>query len=301
MVKRRTFYRIIKALNFLKLFQYAIMKWLADKAFKMSAAICFYTIISLGPLLLISVVIAGMFFGQDAVTGRIVNELSEVVGSDIAFLVQDAIVRSNTEGSGLFTTIVNIVVFLWAATSLFAEVHDSLNIIYKVKSKRGKVLLSLIVERVLSFLMILFMGVFLIVSIMFGTIISFLTNIFGQYFAIHVSVIEGINLLVMYGLTFLLLSFIYKFLVDAKIYWKDVFLGSVVATTLFMFGRYLINLYIANTNYSSVFGAAGSLVMLLLWVYYSAQIVIYGAEFIYVYATRYGHGIEGNYISESQK
>ena len=290
---------VLKIIIFLKIFYYAAEKWLADKAFKMSAALCFYTIISLCPLLLISVVIAGMFYGEDAATGQMVNTLSEIIGPDIASFVQGAIIRSNTEGSDFYTTTINIVVFFWAATSLFAEMHDSLNIIYRVKSKQGKILLSLVVERVLSFLMVLVMGVVLLVSIIFGTIILFLSNIFGQYFAIHVSVIEGINLLVMYGLMFFSLSFIYKFLADAKIRWSDVFLGAVVATTLFVFGRYLINLYIANTNYSSVFGAAGSLVVLLLWVYYSAQIVIYGAEFIYVYATKYGYGIKSNYISEN--
>lgn len=273
-------------------------KWIDDRAFKMSAALSFYTIISLGPLLYIAIWVAGVFFGEDAAKGQMVSQIEEFIGHDVAVLFQTAINNLESGGSNLVTTLVSIGILLFASTALFAELHDSLNIIFKVRSKEGKVLLGLVLERLVSFVMVLIMGVFLVTTLIVGTLISFLTNIFGQYFAIHVSVIEGTNMIVMSSLTFLLFAVVYKFLSDAKIAWRDVFLGSAVTTGLFMIGRYLIILYIENTNYKSAFGAAGSLVILLLWVYYSAQIILFGAEFIYVYAKTFGRGVKAITIYE---
>ncbi len=264
----------------------------------MSAALSFYTIISLGPLLFIAIWVAGVFFGEDAATGQIVSQIQDFIGHDVALVIQTAIMNLNNGSSNLITTLVSIGILLFASTALFAELHDSLNIIFKVRSKQGKVLLGLVLERLVSFLMVVIMGVFLISTLIIGTLISFLTNIFGQYFAIHISFVAVINMLVISALTFLLFAVIYKFLSDAKIAWRDVFLGSAVTAGLFMIGRYLINLYIENTNYKSAFGAAGSLVILLLWVYYSAQIILFGAEFIYVYAKDYGKGVKAITIYE---
>ncbi|HEY9187846.1 MAG TPA: YihY/virulence factor BrkB family protein [Bacteroidota bacterium] len=284
--------------NIFKFLLQVLNKWMDDKAFKMSAALSFYTIISLGPLLYIAIWVAGVFFGKDAATGQIVTQIQDFIGHDVAVFIQKAIINLRSGGSNLLTTIISISILLFSSTALFAELHDSLNIIFRVKSKEGKVFLSLVLERLISFIMVLVTGVFLILSLIVGTIISFLSNILGQYFAIHVSFINLVNLIIMSSLTFLLFAVIYKYLSDARLSWKDVFLGSAITTGLFLVGRYLINLYIQNTNYKSAFGAAGSLVILLLWVYYSSQIILFGAEFIYVYAKHYGKGVKTINICE---
>jgi membrane protein len=288
----------MKVKNFFKFFSQVINKWMDDRAFKMSAALSFYTIISLGPLLFIAIWVAGVFFGKKAASGQIVSQIQDFIGHDVAVVIQTAMRNLDSGSSGLVTTLVSIGILLFASTALFAELHDSLNIIFKVRSKQGKVLLGLVLERLISFLMVVIMGLFLISTLILGTLITFLSNIFGQYFALHISVVNFTNMIVMSSLTFLLFAVIYKFLSDAKIAWRDVFFGSAVTTGLFMIGRYLINLYIENTNYKSAFGAAGSLVILLMWVYYSAQIILFGAEFIYVYAKNYGKGVKAITIYE---
>ena len=159
--------------NIFKFLLQVLNKWMDDKAFKMSAALSFYTIISLGPLLYIAIWVAGVFFGKDAATGQIVTQIQDFIGHDVAVFIQKAIINLRSGGSNLLTTIISISILLFSSTALFAELHDSLNIIFRVKSKEGKVFLSLVLERLISFIMVLVTGVFLILSLIVGTIISF--------------------------------------------------------------------------------------------------------------------------------
>ena len=269
-----------------------INEWSDDNAPKLGAALAYYTIFSLAPLFVIAIAVAGFIFGHDAATGRIVNEIQTLVGHEGAVLIQSAIKNSSNMQSGVIATIIGVVSIIVLSTAAFIELQDSLNIIWKVKPKPGRAIKGFIMNRLLSFAMIVGIGFLLLVSLVVSAGLSAVNDFFGEFFSIPVSVLQIINVAISLVVIFILFSSVYKVLPDVKITWKDVRIGALVTTILFVIGKYLIGLYLGTSTVASTFGAAGSFAIVLIWVYYSSQILFLGAEFTYVYATRFGSGIK---------
>ena len=267
-----------------------IDKWSDDKAPKLGAALSYYTAFSLAPLLVIAIAVAGFIFGAEAAQGRIVEELQSLVGKEGAILIQAAIIKSSDLEAGLIATVISIVTLFITSTAVMVELQDSLNIIWKVQSKPGRAIKEFIRARLISFTMVIAIGFLLLVSLIITTAIAALSDYVGTFFSIPVLVINILNIVVSLFVIFILFSLIYRLLPDVKLSWKDVRTGALVTTILFLIGRHLIGLYLGNSTISSTFGAAGSFAILLVWIYYSAQILFLGAEFTYFYANKWGSG-----------
>ncbi len=260
-----------------------------DNVPKLAAALSYLTIFSMAPLLVISVALAGLFFGRDAAQGRIVGEIAGLVGPEGARLVETAITNLYTDRAGPLATLVSIVTLFLTATAAFGDLHDSLNTMWGVKARStGSSILRLVRHRVLSFGLVLATGFLLLVSLVASAGITALNEYWGASLALPPGVLEGANLVISLLMVFVLFSLMYKVLPDVRLSWQEVRIGAMATTVLFVIGKWLIGLYLGKSATASMFGAAGSLAILLLWVYYSAQIFFLGAEFTYVYTKRFG-------------
>lgn len=255
-----------------------------DKVMKKSAALSYYTIFSLAPLLLIMMWTVSFFYGEDAIEGRVFSELSDNIGATAANQIQDIIQKiSLSEKSGI-AIIIGIGTLIIGSTTVFIEIQDSINTIWGVKAKPEKGWRKMLVDRVLSFSIIIGLGFLLIVSLIASTLIELLS---GYLLAIFPDSMAVLFNLVNFGLTFIIISIlfgvIFKFLPDAEIKWKHVRSGAIFTAALFILGKFLISLYMQFTAPESAYGAAGSIIIILLWVYYTAAILYFGAEFTKVY------------------
>ncbi|MGE5363365.1 MAG: YihY/virulence factor BrkB family protein [Bacteroidota bacterium] len=266
-------------------------QWSDDKAPKLGAALSYYTVFSLAPLLLISIAVAGFMFGRDAARGTIVRELETLIGREGAILIQNAIRNSSNTDTGIIAAVVSMVTLFIGATAAFIELQDSLNIIWKVKSKPGQAIKEFMRTRMISFALVVAIGFLLLVSLLISAAITALNQFMGDFFSIPFWALDIFNLVLSLAVIFVLFSMIFKVLPDVVLSWKDVRMGALVTTILFVVGKYLIGLYLGSSSIASTYGAAGSLAIILVWVYYSAQILFLGAEFTYVYSRRFGSGI----------
>jgi membrane protein len=253
----------------------------------MGAALAYYTAFSLAPLLLIAIAIASLVF-HEAARERITAEIATTVGDSVADSVRKIMASSQGTGSGVTATIIGIVVLLFGASGVFVELQDSLNTIWGVEAKPGGGVKSFIVQRFLSFGMVLGTGFLLLVSLIISTALSAIGTFLTAHLPGGVVLWQAVNLLVSFGIVTLLFALIFKVLPDVELGWKDVWVGAAITALLFTVGKYLLGLYIAHGSVASGYGAAGSLVIILFWVYYSAQILLYGAALTRVYADRYG-------------
>lgn len=265
----------------------------ADKGMKLSASLAYYMIFSLGPLLLLIMSLASIFFGQEAAEGKIFHELNGLLGSSAAKQVQEIIQNIRISGKTNFALVVSIVTLVVGATTVFVEVQDSLNMIWKLKAKPKKGWLAFLKNRLLSSSLIISIGFLLIVSLLINGAIQALMDVLSRYISSATEIILIVlNLVITFLVITVLFGIVFKFLPDAKIKWRHVRTGALFTAILFMIGRYVIGLYIEKTATASTYGAAGSIVVLLLWVYYSAVILYIGAEFTQVYTEAYGGRIE---------
>lgn len=275
----------------------AFSEFMNDKAMKMSASLAYYTIFSIAPLLLIVIWLVGFLYGehmvgQGGVQAEVFEEFAALFGTEVAAQIQQVIQQisiSNKSGIGIAIGIGTLIV---GSTTIFIEIQDSLNTIWKLKPKPKKGWLKMLLNRVISFSMVLGLGFLLIVSLLLNGIIVALSNQISQYFPdISIWVVEWINI----GLTFLVITTlfgtIFGVLPDARLRFRDIAGGAIFTALLFMLGRYLISLYMQYSAPASAYGAAGSIIVLLLWIYYSAAILYFGAEFTKIYARKYGRGI----------
>ncbi len=277
------------ALSVWTLIKRVAQSWLDDYAMSMGAALAYYTMFSLAPLLLIVVSVAGLFFGEDAARGQIVTELRSVMGDAGASGIQDLLASVRQPGQGLAATAIGIVLLLVGATTVFGELQDSLDRIWHVPERNHiNGWLLLLRTRVLSFGMILAIGFLLIVSLVASTALEAMGErwnlMLGGWYPLAVAsnaVIAFVSIAAMFAL-------IYKVMPQVRVLWRDVWIGALFTALLFTLGKALISLYIGRSGITTVFGAAGSLVVVLLWVYYSAQIFLIGAEFTWVYANTFG-------------
>lgn len=267
----------------------AFSSWVEDYGQSMGAALAYYTVFSLAPLLLIVISVAGLIFGADAARGEILGQLRELMGEEAAIAVQGLLQSVSEPAESAVATVVGLAVLLIGATTVFAELQDALDRIWRAptRSKSGG-LWGLLRARFLSFGLILGIGFLLIVSLVFSAALAALQSWWDPVFGGWALLANVVNQVVSFGLTTAAFAMIYKVMPRAHIQWPDVWVGAAVTALLFTVGKYLIGLYIGKSGVTSSFGAAGSLVVVLLWVYYSAQIFLIGAEFTWVYAHTFG-------------
>jgi membrane protein len=272
--------------------QDTVKGFMEDKGLKLSASLAYYTLFSMAPLLLLIISLAGVFFGKDAIEGTVFNELNGLVGNEAAAQIQKIIRNMELSGDTNLSLIIGAVTLIIGATTVFGEIQDSINMIWKVKAKPKKGWVKLIKDRLLSGSLIVGLGFLLIVSLVVNGALSVFNGMLKQWLP-DVSVIFFTILSLIVNLVVLSLIFgvIYKVLPDAKVKWRDVRAGAVFTTLLFLLGRYVIGLYITSSGTASTYGAAGSLIVILLWVYYSAAILFISAEFTRAYAAFKGEKI----------
>ncbi|MEJ8802529.1 YihY/virulence factor BrkB family protein [Pontibacter sp. H249] len=268
------------------------LEFLDNKSFQKGAALAYYTIFALPPMLIIIISAAGYFFGEQAVSGEIYFRIKELIGSEGAYSVQKMVENVNEFGDFNIAAIIGAAALFVAATGVFISLQDSLNEIWYVKPVPKRGYLKLILDRVLSFGMILAIAIILLLSLLANTILvaigDFLTARFSGWI---IYVIHAANFLSAFLLMSFLFACIYKFLPDAKIKWRDVGVGALVTSLLFVLFRGLIGFYLGNTDVGSVYGAAGSIVVILTWVFFTSQIIFFGAVFTFVYSRKYGFNI----------
>ncbi|WP_414565894.1 MULTISPECIES: YihY/virulence factor BrkB family protein [unclassified Anabaena] len=275
-----------------RLLKETFKEWSEDKVPRLAAALAYYTIFSIAPLLIIVIAVAGAVFGEDAARGEIVNQIQGLVGRDGAEFIETAIQNANQpETGGTVASIISIVILFVGATGLFSELQDSLNTIWEVKPKPGQGIMNIIRTRFLSFTMILGVGFLLLVSLVVSAGLSaVLTYVSGLLPGADI-IWQILNFVLSFAITTVLFGLIFKVLPDVKITWDDVLIGAIITSFLFAIGRFVLGQYLGNTTFGSAYGAAGSLVVILAWVNYAAQILFFGAEFTQVYARRHGNGM----------
>lgn len=263
-----------------------------DRITKMSSSLAYYTIFSMAPLLIIIISLSGLFLGKDAAEGKIYTQLSNFVGSNTASQLQTMIHNASLTGKSEFAAIIGVITLLVGATTVFAEIQDTINFIWGIKPKPKKGWLNFLKNRFLSFSVVIGLAFLLLVSLTLSTFIDGFSNILKVHFPqITVVVLYIINTIITLIITTLIFGAIFKVLPDAKIKWKDVLAGAFTTAFLFMLAKFGISFYISKSNVGSTYGAAGSLVILLLWVYFSAMILYFGAEFTKAFAVKFGSQI----------
>jgi membrane protein len=268
-------------------------EWTSDNCFQLAAALSYYTLFSLAPMMVIAISLAGYFFGREAVSGELYEQIRELIGADGAKAIQTMVENAYIEQRGLIPTIIGIGTLIFSATVTFATLQDSLNIIWKVKANPDSGIMRLVINRLLSFSMVLGIGFLLMVSLIIQSLISLLSKyiqrLLGEGSDILFQILE---LLVSSGIIIVLFAVIFKFLPDARIKWRNVWRAAFLTTVLFSIGKYLIGLYIGQSNFATTYGAAASLVIIIVWINYSSWIFFVGAEYAYVYMKRKGEEIE---------
>jgi len=275
--------------SIVRLFGQAVKAWVDDFAPSMGAAISYYTVFSLAPLLVIVIAIAGAIFGREAVTGEITEQLAGLIGREGAVLVQGLVANASDTGRGLVAGSISIVVLIVGATTVFAELQSALDRIWHVPEReKPKGLWAILRARLLSFGLILGLAFLLMVSLVVGAATAAMGKWMGGLMPGSQALLYALNLLVSLALSTVLFGMIFKFMPTTSVAWRDVWIGALFTAALFEFGKLLIGLYIGKSGITESFQAAGSLVVLLAWVYYAAQIFLLGAEFTKVYADAHG-------------
>ncbi len=264
-------------------------EYFADNVIKYSASLAYYTTLSLAPMLVIIISVSGFLFGKEAMRGEVYSQINGLVGSDAAIQIQKTMQNIHLRGDTPFATIVSLVILLIGATGIFGEMQDSLNKIWGLKTTSKKAWWRLIINRVLSFSLIISMGFVLMVSLILNAVVLTLSGKLNSLITgVGDTLIPLVNSLLSIAVTWLLFATIFKILPDAKIKWKDVLIGAFITACLFTLGKIGIGYYLSKSNLATVFGAAGSVIIIMIWVYYSSAILYLGAVFTKVYATNHG-------------
>jgi membrane protein len=257
----------------------------------MAAALAYYTVFALAPILIISIAVAGLVLGQEAAEGRIVGQISGLIGSTSAAAVEAMIAAARKPSSGILATIIGLATLLFGATGVFGELQDSLDTMWGVKPKPGRGFFRMLKTRFISFTMVLGIGFLLLVSLVVSAAISALGAWLGGLLPLPELLMQAINLTVSVAVVTLLFAMIFRVLPDVDIAWRDVWAGALFTAVLFALGKLGIGLYLGKSSVGSSYGAAGALVVILVWVYYSAQILFFGAELTRAWAYQHGSRI----------
>lgn len=259
---------------------------------KMSASLSYYTIFSLGPLLVVIISLTGIFWGREAVEGRIYGQIDQLIGHASAIQVQEIIQNVEVSKLDSIGAAIGIVILFIGATTVFAEMQDSINFIWSVKPKPKKGFVKLLLNRLISFSLLLSFGFLLLVSLIVNAVMEAFHDRIKDYFSsLPVSLLQVGNWLLILFVITCLFAIIYKVLPDAKLAWRDSFIGASVTSVLFLIGKLLISLYVSFSSIGSTYGAATAVIVILVWVYYSSVILFFGAEFTKVFAVNFGQGI----------
>jgi membrane protein len=263
-------------------------QWIDDKCPRLGAALAYYTMFSLAPMLVIAIAVAGFVFGEEAARGEIVGQLRSLVGETGGRAIESLLRSVNEPSAGILATIVGVVTFLVGATTAFVELQDSLNTVWGVQPKPGRGVMGLLRDRLLSFAMLIAIGFLLMVSLVMSAATSALSGFLGSRVPGLNYLAQTLNIVLSLAIVTALFAMVFKVLPDVKLAWRDVWIGAVATGVLFTIGKYLIGLYLGRSSVASAYGAAGSIAVLLLWIYFSAQLILLGAEFTQVYADRFG-------------
>jgi membrane protein len=271
-----------------RMFGSAARAWWDDDALRLGASLAYYTLFAIAPILLVATAIAGLVFGAEAVNGEIVGQLDHLIGREGARAVQSLLEGASQRRTGILATVVGSVTFVVAATGAFLELQAALNTIWRVKVKPGVNLRAFLIDRVRSFGLVMAIGFLLMVSLAVTAALAALNGWLSQYGPDVPLVWSGVSMLVSLTVTTGLFALLFRFLPDVHLHWRDVMTGALATAVLFTIGQLLIGLYLGQSSMASSYGAAGSVMILLLWVYYSCQILLFGAEFTRVYTQREG-------------
>jgi membrane protein len=263
-------------------------EWGDDGVLAHGAALAFYTFFSLAPLLVLAIAVAGFAFGQAAAQGEIVTQIQDAIGPDAARAVQSMLAQASRPASGITATVVSLLTMFFGASGVFGQLQYSLNTIWGVKPKPHGAVRSALQRRATSFGMVLAIGLLLLLSLVVSAVVSAVRETLQEHAPVLARILPSVNLLVSLVTMTALFALIYKVLPAIRLAWRDVWIGSAVTAVLFLLGQAVITLYLAHATTSSIYGAAGSLILLLSWIYYSAQVVLIGAEFTEVYSRHFG-------------
>ena len=264
------------------------MKWWTDNALRLGASLSFYTAFALSPILIIVIAVAGLVFGEEQVQRALMEQISSLVGPGSAGAINSMLASARPAAHGVLATCMSIATVLIVATGVFVEMQDGLNTIWKHARQNENGVWRMLKDRVLSFLLIVAMGFLLLVSLVIDAILAAVGTYLSHLLPSFDTIMYIVNLLISIVVVTVLFAIIFRLLPSAKVAWKDVWVGAAVTSALFTIGKSLIGVYLGKAGVTSVYGAASSLMVILLWVYYSALIFYFGAEFTYIYASEYG-------------
>lgn len=265
-------------------------EWMDDDAPRLAAALAYYTLLSLAPLLVIAVAVAGFLFGEDAARRALFEQVRGTVGDSGADVIKDMLEQAGRPGAGSVAAVVGVVTLLFGASGVFAELQGALNVVWDVRPKPGRGVWGVVRDRLLSFAMVLVIGALLLGSVVASAVLSGAEKYFGGAIPAGLPVSQAANAGLGFVVVTVLFAMVFKILPDVRVRWREVWLGAAVTAALFTLGKYLIGLYLGKAGVATPFGAAGSLVALVVWVQYSALILYFGAELTQVVARRNGSG-----------
>jgi len=291
----------VKIRALIPLFKETFAEWGKHKSARLAAAIAYYTVFSIAPLLVIVIAIAGLVFGHEAARGHILGQIQGLVGQQSGQQIQGMIAAANKPKSGIVAGLLGLIALIFGASGLIIQLQDALNTIWDVEESNTGGFMAMVRKRILSFSMILGLAFLLIVSLVVSAALSAINTYTTKLLPALAYLLQAANLIFDLAILTLLFAVIYKYLPEAKITWRDVWVGSAITAVLFVAGQFLITLYLGKMNASSPYGDAGSLIIILLWVYYSAQLLLFGAEFTKVYAVHYGDPIESAPAGAAEK
>jgi membrane protein len=274
--------------RYLDLFKQTWKEFGDDKAQRLGAALAYYTVFSIAPLLLIAVAIAGLAFGHKAAQGAIEQQLAGTLGPSTAKAVNDMILAASKPKSGTLATIIGVITLLFGAAGVFGQLQEALDTIWNVERPKTAGFMGLIKDRFLSMAMVFGIGFLLLVTLVIDTVISAMGKSIGPHIPGGEAVLQIVQIIVSFGLVTVLFALTFRYLPHVRVAWKDVWLGAAFTSFLFVLGKFGLGMYIGKAAVGSAYGAAGSLVIILVWVYWSAQILFFGAEFTQVYARTHG-------------
>ena len=283
--------------NFFDLLKDTFQEWNQDRAPRLAAAIAYYAALSIAPLLVVVIIGVGLIYNESAAQARIVQQITETVGPTAGDLVEGIISSASNLGQGLLSTVIGLFTLLFGAINVFSQLRGALNTIWNLEDDvEQNGIVSFLMGKLLSLGMVLVIIVLLLISLVISTVLSVLSGYLVNAFPGVNLALNLLSFLVSFGLITLLFALVYKYLPSAQIEWRDVGVGAAVTAILFILGERLLSVYLANSGAASIYGAAGSFVLILLWIYYSAQIILFGAEFTQVFSRRYGSHIEPSAI-----
>ncbi len=273
-----------------ELLKESFKEWQKDKASRLAAALSYYTIFSLAPIVVLVLSLLGWIYRDGSAGKLFLEQVVKLVGESSAEVFENLIASANEPAKNTIAAIVGMATGIFGATGVFVQLKDAINTAWGIKEQRFKGLKGLVRVRAISFTAVLVIGFLLLVSLFISTALSAVSARLSSDNAVLAVIFQILNQVLAIGLIMLLFAFIYKYLPDVKVKWKDVWVGAFFTSILFNLGKYLIGLYLGNSNVGSSFGAAGSILVLLVWIYYSAQLILFGAEFTQVYSAKYGSG-----------